>query len=79
MAPVGAHVFLRLAASVGLLLSLAILWCVVPSVIEALRCPDPWTREGLLVLLVVAWVGCDALRYGRLAIRQRGASPFREL
>ena len=67
-APVWAWVTLRLAASVGLLLCLAILSLVAPSVIEALRSPNPWTREGVVVFLAVAWVIRDALTCGRLAI-----------
>ena len=68
-APSLAHFTLRLAAWVGLSICLAILLRVAPSVTEALRSPDPWTREGLVVLLVVAWLGLDALSYGRLAVR----------
>ena len=78
-APCGVHVIFRLAALAGMSLCLAILWLVVPSVIEALKSPAPWTREGLAVLLVVAWVGCDALRYGRLAVSQGVPSQLREL
>ncbi len=68
-APNGARVALRLAAAVGSFLCLAVLRFVMPSAIEALRSPNPWTPEGLVVLLVPAWVGLDALIYGRLAIR----------
>lgn len=78
-APWCAWVTLRLAASAGLLLCLVILWLVVPSVIEALRSPDPGRGEGFVVLLIVAWVGCDALRYGRLAISRGVRSQLREL
>ena len=67
-APSWARVIARLAASGGLLLCLAICSLVVPSVIDASRSPHPWTPEGFWVLLIVACVGCDALRYGRLAI-----------
>lgn len=68
-APSLAHFTFRLAAWVGLLICLTILLRVAPSVTEALRSPDPWTREGLVVLLLLAWVGLDALIYGRLAVR----------
>lgn len=63
----------RLAALAGLLLYLAFFGRVAPPVTEALRSADPWTREGLVVLLLVAWLGGDALRYCRLAIRPGGA------
>lgn len=67
-APWGVHAIFRLAALAGISLCLAILWLVAPSVISAMNSPDPWTREGLGVLLVLAWVGRDALTYGRLVI-----------
>ena len=63
----------RLAALAALLLYLELFRRVAPPVIEALRSPDPWTQEGLAVLLIVAWLGGDALRYCRLAIRPGGA------
>ena len=68
-APSLARFTFRLAAWGGLSICLTILLGVAPSVAEALRSPDPWTPEGFVVLLLVAWVGLDALSYGRLAIR----------
>lgn len=68
-APRLAHFTFRLAAWGGLLICLTILLRVAPSVAEALRSPDPWAREGLVVLLLLGWVGLDALIYGRLAVR----------
>ena len=68
-APRRAIASVRLAALAALLLYLALFGRVAPPVFEALRSPDPWTREGLVVLLMVAGLGGDALRYCRLAIR----------
>ena len=68
-APSPVRTTVRVLASGGLLICLAILLRVVPPVLDALRSPDPWTSEGFFVLIIVVWLGCDTLRYGRLAIR----------
>jgi hypothetical protein len=64
----------RLAALAALLLYAAFFGGVAPPVIEAVRGADPWTREGMVVLLLLVWLGGDALRYCRLAIRPGGAA-----
>ncbi len=77
-APSWARRIFRPAALAGAGLCVALLWLVLPSVIEALKSPDPWTREGFVVLSIVAWVGWDAVRYGRLAIGPGAPSQRRE-
>lgn len=63
----------RWAALAAVVLYLAFFGRVAPPVINAMRSADPWTREGFVVLLLVVWLGGDAVRYCRLAIRPGGA------
>ena len=55
-APRWAFDSVRLAALAAVLLYLELFRRVAPPVAEALRSPDPWTLEGLAVLLIVAWL-----------------------